>query len=97
MCTINLKISYFHFHAFWISFNVNFSHTHFQVFFHNNIKTYILFQKYVPSEQRKTDQKTVDDAVVKAIGKRPDKKTLRGYLKSAFGLRSSQYPHRMKF
>lgn len=57
----------------------------------------LLFQKYVPSEQRKTDQKSVDEAVVKAIGKRSDKKLLRGYLKSSFGLRSSQYPHRMRF
>lgn len=55
------------------------------------------FQKYVPSEQRKSDQKLVDEAVIKAIGKRADKKVLRGYLKSAFGLRSSQYPHRMAF
>ncbi|CAH0595291.1 unnamed protein product [Chrysodeixis includens] len=54
-------------------------------------------EKYVPSEQRKSDQKLVDDAVVKAIGKRADKKVLRGYLKSSFGLRSSQYPHRMRF
>ncbi|NP_001037132.1 ribosomal protein L6 [Bombyx mori] len=54
-------------------------------------------EKYVPSEQRKTDQKTVDEAVIKAIGARPDKKVLRGYLKAAFGLRSSQYPHRLRF
>ncbi|XP_022120035.1 60S ribosomal protein L6 [Pieris rapae] len=54
-------------------------------------------EKYVPSEQRKTDQKTVDDAVIKAIGKRTDKKVLRGYLKAAFGLRSSQFAHRLRF
>ncbi|CAH2093405.1 unnamed protein product [Euphydryas editha] len=54
-------------------------------------------EKYVPSEQRKADQKLVDEAVIKAIGKRSDKKILRGYLKSAFGLRSSQYPHRLHF
>ncbi|KAG6443084.1 60S ribosomal protein L6 [Manduca sexta] len=54
-------------------------------------------EKYVPSEQRKTDQKAVDEAVIKAIGARADKKTLRGYLKSAFGLRSSQFPHRLRF
>ncbi|CAG5047254.1 unnamed protein product [Parnassius apollo] len=54
-------------------------------------------EKYVPSEQRKADQKTVDEAVIKAIGQRDDKKVLRGYLKSTFGLRSSQFPHRMRF
>ncbi|XP_041972008.1 60S ribosomal protein L6 [Aricia agestis] len=54
-------------------------------------------EKYVPSEQRKADQKLVDDAIIKAIGKRTDKKVLRGYLKSAFGLRSSQYAHRLRF
>ncbi|KPI99013.1 PREDICTED: 60S ribosomal protein L6 [Papilio xuthus] len=54
-------------------------------------------EKYVPSEQRKADQKSVDEAVIKAIGLRADKKLLRGYLRSAFGLRSSQYPHRMCF
>ncbi|CAG9791275.1 unnamed protein product [Diatraea saccharalis] len=54
-------------------------------------------EKYVPSEQRKADQKLVDEAVVKAIGARTDKKQLRGYLKAAFGLRSSQYPHRLRF
>ncbi|XP_060806697.1 large ribosomal subunit protein eL6 [Amyelois transitella] len=54
-------------------------------------------EKYVPSEQRKADQKLVDEAVIKAIGKRADKKTLRGYLKAAFGLRSSQFPHRLRF
>lgn len=57
----------------------------------------LMFQKYVPSEQRKTDQKSVDEAVIKAIGLRADKKQLRGYLRAAFGLRSSQYPHRMCF
>ncbi|XP_011550373.2 60S ribosomal protein L6 [Plutella xylostella] len=54
-------------------------------------------EKYVPSEQRKTDQKSVDELVIKAIGARADKKLLRGYLKSSFGLRSSQFPHRMHF
>ncbi|OWR55103.1 large ribosomal subunit protein eL6 [Danaus plexippus] len=54
-------------------------------------------EKYAPSEQRKVDQKAVDEAVIKAIGARADKKLLRGYLKSSFGLRSSQYPHRLRF
>ncbi|XP_039752478.1 60S ribosomal protein L6 [Pararge aegeria] len=54
-------------------------------------------EKYVPSEQRKADQKLVDEAVVKAIGARADKKLVRGYLRAAFGLRSSQFPHRLRF
>lgn len=54
-------------------------------------------EKYVPSAQRKEDQKTVDASVIAAIGKREDKKTLRDYLKATFGLRSSQYPHRLHF
>ncbi|XP_063832855.1 large ribosomal subunit protein eL6 [Ostrinia nubilalis] len=54
-------------------------------------------EKYVPSEQRKNDQKLVDEAVIKAVGARADKKVLRGYLRAAFGLRSSQYPHRLRF
>lgn len=54
-------------------------------------------QKYVPSEQRKADQRLVDAAVVAAIGARDDKKLVRGYLRAAFGLRSSHYPHRLRF
>ncbi|XP_034827667.1 large ribosomal subunit protein eL6 [Maniola hyperantus] len=54
-------------------------------------------EKYVPSEQRKADQKLVDEQVVKAISARPDRKALRGYLRAAFGLRSSQFPHRLRF
>ena len=52
---------------------------------------------YKPSEQRKTDQKLVDKLVINAIKKTSDKKMLFAYLSSMFGLRSSQYPHRMKF
>jgi large subunit ribosomal protein L6e len=54
-------------------------------------------EKYVPSEQRKQDQVAVDKAVKEAIKQHPEKKTLFKYLKSMFGLKSSQYPHRMKF
>ncbi|CAK1552369.1 unnamed protein product [Leptosia nina] len=54
-------------------------------------------EKYAPSEQRKEDQKVVDEAVIKAIRKREDKKALRGYLKATFGLRSSQFAHRLRF
>lgn len=53
--------------------------------------------EYKPSDQRKSDQKVVDKMVIDAIKKNKDKKMLFGYLSSMFGLRSSQYPHRMKF
>lgn len=49
------------------------------------------------TEQRKTDQKAVDKQVLAAIKKRPDRKLVYAYLSAMFGLRSSQYPHRMKF
>lgn len=52
---------------------------------------------YKPSEQRKTDQKVVDKQVIDAIKKHPDRKMLFTYLSAMFGLRSSQYPHRMQF
>ncbi|OXU23907.1 hypothetical protein TSAR_014548 [Trichomalopsis sarcophagae] len=54
-------------------------------------------EEYKPSEQRKVDQKVIDKAVIDAIKKSADKKVLFAYLASMFGLRSSQYPHRMKF
>ncbi|XP_014223252.1 60S ribosomal protein L6-like [Trichogramma pretiosum] len=52
---------------------------------------------YKPSEQKKIDQKLVDKLVIDAIKKNSEKKTLFAYLATMFGLRSSQYPHRMKF
>ncbi|XP_055613342.1 60S ribosomal protein L6 [Uranotaenia lowii] len=54
-------------------------------------------EKYVPSEQRKADQKTVDEAVLKAIKGHKEGKIVRRYLKSMFALRTNQYPHRMQF
>lgn len=54
-------------------------------------------EKYVASEQRKTDQKTVDNSLLSLIKKHPDRKVLHQYFTAMFGLRSSQYPHRMKF
>ncbi|XP_067014806.2 large ribosomal subunit protein eL6 [Anabrus simplex] len=54
-------------------------------------------EKYKPSDQRKSDQKLMDKVVNDAIKKHPDKKHLFAYLSSMFGLRSSQYPHRLKF
>ncbi|XP_058824998.1 large ribosomal subunit protein eL6 [Topomyia yanbarensis] len=54
-------------------------------------------EKYVPSEQRKTDQKAVDEALLKAIKTHPEAKVVQRYLKSMFSLRSNQFPHRMQF
>ncbi|KAL7286256.1 hypothetical protein TKK_0019433 [Trichogramma kaykai] len=53
--------------------------------------------KYAPSAQRKVDQKLVDSMIIDAIKKSGEKKTMFAYLATMFGLRSSQYPHRMKF
>ncbi|KAG0726260.1 60S ribosomal protein L6 [Chionoecetes opilio] len=54
-------------------------------------------EKYVPTAQRKTDQKVVDGMVMSVIRKRGDKKMLFGYLGTPFGLRNKMYPHRLKF
>lgn len=54
-------------------------------------------EEYKPSEQRKSDQKVVDKIVIDSIKKHADKKMLFTYLSAMFGLRSSQYPHRLKF
>jgi large subunit ribosomal protein L6e len=53
--------------------------------------------EYKPSDQRKSDQKIVDKLIINAIKKSKDRKMLFAYLATMFGLRSSQYPHRMKF
>lgn len=53
--------------------------------------------QYVLAEQRKADQKLVDQQVREAIRKRKDKSTMYQYLKALFRLKSSQYPHRMQF
>jgi len=58
---------------------------------------FYLRQVYKPSEQRKADQQVVDKEIIGVIRKRPEKKHLFMYLSAMFGLRSSQYPHRMKF
>jgi len=54
-------------------------------------------ESYKVSDQRKADQKVVDKEIIAAINKNPERKVLKAYLKSMFGLRSSQYPHRMSF
>ena len=53
--------------------------------------------EYKPTDQRKTDQKLVDKYVISAIKRNKEKKMLFTYLSAMFGLRSSQYPHRLKF
>lgn len=53
--------------------------------------------EYKPSDQRKLDQKTLDKFIIEKIKTHPDKKLLFTYLSAMFGLRSSQYPHRLKF
>lgn len=54
-------------------------------------------EKYAPSEQRKTDQATVDKLVRAAIKKTNQGLLVSKYLKSNFALRSHQYPHRLRF
>jgi large subunit ribosomal protein L6e len=56
-----------------------------------------IFQAYKPSDQRKADQQAVDKQFIGVIMKHPENKLLFTYLSAMFGLRSSQYPHRMKF
>ncbi|KAK9295892.1 hypothetical protein QLX08_009926 [Tetragonisca angustula] len=53
--------------------------------------------EYKPNDQRKADQKVVDKFVIAAIKRSKEKKMLFTYLSAMFGLRSSQYPHRLKF
>jgi len=54
-------------------------------------------ESYKVTDQKKADQKIVDKELIGAIKKHPDRKLLFTYLASMWGLRSSQYPHRMKF
>lgn len=54
-------------------------------------------ERYVPTEQRKTDQAAVDKAVRTAISQHKEKKVLFTYLRSFFALSSGQCPHRLRF
>jgi len=54
-------------------------------------------EAYKVNDQRKADQKQIDKELIAVIKKHPDRKLLFAYLASMFGLRSSQYPHRMTF
>ncbi|CAI4228996.1 unnamed protein product [Auanema sp. JU1783] len=52
---------------------------------------------YVVTEQRKTDQKAVDKAILESIKKNKDAKALFGYLGTRFALQKGQYPHKLLF
>ncbi|TPP65090.1 Ribosomal protein RPL6 [Fasciola gigantica] len=54
-------------------------------------------KKYTVSDERKEDQKLVDQQVAAAIKNHPDSKLLHGYLRSLFSLGKRDYPHRMVF
>lgn len=54
-------------------------------------------KEYTVSEQRKADQKTVDNAIMAAIKKSPEKKALYSYIGSTFSLAKGQFPHTLKF
>jgi len=56
-------------------------------------------EEYKVSEERKKDQKLVDDRLIKAMKRhhKEEKKSMCAYLGSTFSLRSGHYPHRMVF
>jgi len=54
-------------------------------------------EAYKPSEQRKTDQVTVDTQVLAAIKAHPEGPVLKQYLKATFALSKGEYPHKMQF
>jgi len=54
-------------------------------------------QKFVPSEQRKADQKTVDSQLCAIIKAHPESSVMKKYLRSLFSLKKGQFPHAIKF
>ncbi|XP_034237831.1 60S ribosomal protein L6 [Thrips palmi] len=54
-------------------------------------------EKYTPSEERKKDQEAIDKQMLQILKKHPERKVMANYLRTMFGLKTSQYPHRMKF
>lgn len=54
-------------------------------------------QKFVPSAERKADQKTVDSQLCAIIKAHAESSVLKKYLRSLFSLNKGQYPHAMKF
>ncbi|XP_065889392.1 large ribosomal subunit protein eL6-like [Dysidea avara] len=51
-------------------------------------------QGYSASDERKQDQKDIDQSVLGAVAKIPE---LKGYLRGRFTLQKGQYPHKMVF
>jgi len=54
-------------------------------------------QSYVPSSERKEDQKSIDKQILEAVVKRKDKRLFAAYLRSMFALSKKDYPHKMMF
>ncbi|KAF6778321.1 hypothetical protein AHF37_02155 [Paragonimus kellicotti] len=54
-------------------------------------------KKYSVSDERKADQKLIDEQVSTALKKHPDSRLLLAYLRSLFSLGKRDYPHRMIF
>jgi len=54
-------------------------------------------QKFVPSDQRKADQKTVDSQLCAIIKAHPESSVMKKYLRSLFSLKKGQFPHAIKF
>jgi large subunit ribosomal protein L6e len=54
-------------------------------------------QKFVPNDQRKADQKTVDSQLCAIIKAHSESSLLKKYFRSLFSLKKGQFPHAMKF
>ena len=54
-------------------------------------------KEYTVTDQRKTDQKKVDAALIQAIKKHPEAKFIRQYLATKFSLGKGDLPHKMVF
>jgi len=52
---------------------------------------------YQVTDARKADQVEMDKSILAIIKSNPEKKALFKYLGSSFGLKSGQYPHKIKF
>merc|ERR1712227_1012004 len=52
---------------------------------------------YKPTEERKSDQATVDKQVLAALEKNKEGSALKKYLRASFSLSKGQFPHKMAF